>query len=480
MRSVRLLNVICFCFLIQNLSAQDSTAQSNISQIPSKYFETVSKKANDLEKALDKKSQNVLGQLQKTEMRLRRKLAKIDSLAASNIFSNSAEKYNELQQKLKNKAGQLSQYIPKLDSLSTSIKFLEQHPEFINDIKDAKDKLADVSGKLKEFQSKLQGAEDIKKFLKERKEYLRQQLEKFGFAKELKKLSKDLFYFSQQVNEYREIFKDSKKAERKALELLSKLKPFRDFMRKNSVLASLFRIGDPNDPANLANLAGLQTRAQVNSLIQSQIAAGGPGAQQQFSQNLQAAQSQLHQLKDKINKWGGGSSDDVMPEGFKPNANRSKKFISRFSIGTDFQTTKHNNLFPVGTDAGLFISYPLNANSHISIGSSFKIGWGSGFNHIRLSSQGVAIRAGLDWRLKGNLFIAGKYEQNYFSEIRNISQLSDYSSWKTAALLGISKKYKTGKKRSGQMSLLYDFFYNRPPVKTQPIVLRVAFNFKND
>jgi hypothetical protein len=28
---------------------------------------------------------------------------------------------------------------------------------------------------------------------------------------------------------------------------------------------------------------------------------------------LQGAQSQLQQLKDKINKWGGGSSEDIMP-----------------------------------------------------------------------------------------------------------------------------------------------------------------------
>ncbi len=37
-------------------------------------------------------------------------------------------------------------------------------------------------------------------------------------------------------------------------------------------------------------------------LIQQQIAAGVPNAQQQFQQNLQAAQSQMNELKNKINR----------------------------------------------------------------------------------------------------------------------------------------------------------------------------------
>jgi hypothetical protein len=39
--------------------------------------------------------------MQKQEAKLQKKLAKIDSLATHNIFSNSAEKYNQLKEKLK-------------------------------------------------------------------------------------------------------------------------------------------------------------------------------------------------------------------------------------------------------------------------------------------------------------------------------------------------------------------------------------------
>jgi hypothetical protein len=130
--------------------------------------------------------------------------------------------------------------------------------------------------------------------------------------------------------------------------------------------------GDPNDPAYIPSLAGLQTRAQVNTLIQNQVAAGGPGAQQQFSQNLQSAQSQLQQLKDKINKWGGESSDDIMPEGFKPNNQKTKSFFQRLEFGTDFQAQRAQYMFPITTDIGLSVGYKLNDKSIIGVGASYK------------------------------------------------------------------------------------------------------------
>jgi hypothetical protein len=473
-----------FIALIMSFSVSLVQAQSTVERqqeatlVPEKYIDRVTGQSQKLEQALDKKSQKALAQLQKQENKIKKKLSgKIGSLAADSVLANTAEKYKELEEKLKN--GKLTgQYLARLDTLVTSLKFLEEHKEFISQAKEVQEKLKESLAKINGLQSQLAKAEEIKQFLRERKELLKQELSKFGFAKELKKVNKKIFYYAETLKEIKTTLQDSKKIERKALEILSKTKLFREFMQKNSILASLFRInGDPDDPNYVASLAGLQTRNSVNLLIQNQLASGGPNAQQQFQQNLQSAQSQLSQLKDKVMKGGGGSSDDIMPEGFIPNPIRSKTFIQRLTFSTDFQSTRHNNLFPVGSDIGVSASYMLNGNSHISLGSGLKIGWGTGFNNIRLSSQGVSFRGGLSWRLRGSLFIAGKYEQNYFSEIRNITQLRDYSSWKTAALLGISKKYNAGKKK-GEVTLLYDFLYNRPPVQTQAIILRIGYNIK--
>src|SRR6266542_5692819 len=122
----------------------------------------------------------------------------------------------------------------------------------------------------------MQQAEEIKKFIRERREQLKKQLKQLGLVKELKKYNKEVFYYSEQLKEYKSILNDPDKIEKKALALLSKTKIFQDFMKKNSMLSSLFRMpGDSNDPTYIASLAGLQTRSQVNGLIQQQIAAGG-------------------------------------------------------------------------------------------------------------------------------------------------------------------------------------------------------------
>ena len=471
---------VLVCFIWLPVLSQEIPDSIETPKIPEKYFDAVSKKANTLQQNLDKKSQKVLDRMQKQEAKLQKKLAKIDSLATHNIFSSSAEKYNQLKEKLKN-TGKLSQYIPNLDTLATSLKFLDQHPEFLNNVKDAKEKLADASEKLNEFKDKLKNAEDIKQFLKERKQYLKEQLEKFGFAKELKKINKEVYYYSQQIKEYKEVLKDPAKAERKAIELLSKTKLFQDFMKKHSMLASLFRmpVDDPNDPTYLASLAGLQTRSQVNALVQNQIAAGGPGAQQQFSQNLQGAQSQLQQIKDKINKLGGGNSDDIMPEGFKPNDQKTKSIWQRMELGTDFQTQRATDLFPVTSDIGISLGYKLNDKSVIGIGASYKMGWGKGWNSVRISHQGVGIRSFIDWKLKGSFWISGGYEQNFKAEIKSMDQLKDYSAWQQSGLIGVSKIVSAKSKmfKKTKVQLMWDFLSYQQVPRTQPILFRVGYNF---
>ena len=245
---------------------QTQKVKQETQSISSQYFTSVSLKAVQINTKLDKQTSKALQQFQKQEARIRRKLAKTDSLKAADIFGNAKQQYEQLEQRLQSTKS-LQQYIPSLDTLGTSLKFLQQNPQLISPAKEAKEKLSKALLNVNGLETSFQKSEEIKKFLKERKQYLAQQLNQIGFAKELKSLNKQVYYYSAQVDEYKSLLKDHKKAERKALEFLSKTKLFKDFMRKNSMLASLFRLpGDPNDPVSTASLAGLQTRAQVNGL----------------------------------------------------------------------------------------------------------------------------------------------------------------------------------------------------------------------
>lgn len=398
--------------------AQDSLASSSL--ISKKYLDVVSSSSGKISRQMDKKAEKTLTKFRKQEEKLIRKLSKVDSVAAKQMMTEARARYKELEERMKGNA--IKQYIPQVDSLATSLAFLTVNPQFLKDAKEVKDKLAEAMGKMDELKSQLHKAEEIKAFLKERKEYLKQQLGQLGMLKDLKKINKQVYYYAQQVNEYKEALKDPKKAGKKALELLAKNGKFRDFMRKNSQLASLFRMpGDPDDAGNMVSLAGLQTRAQVNSLIQQQIAAGGPNAQAQLQQNLQAAQGHLNQLKDKVIKMGGGSSDAEMPEDFKPRNLKVKSFWNRVEIGTNIQSVRSNGILPTTSDLAISAGYLLSENSVVGIGASYKLGWGQNIQNIRISHQGVGARSFIDWKLKGAWWISGGFEMNYRPDLSGLT-----------------------------------------------------------
>ena len=472
-------SIILFCCFLYTRGYSQQSPDSILNKIdPKKWSASIEKKLSKLEDKIIAKSEKTLGSLQKQEERIYKKqLSSKDSLIAKAKLSEIKSKYQALQDKLKNPTavlpGSAKQYIGHLDTLKTAFKFLngnKQTPEVRNAL-----------SKIESFEGRIQQAEEIKKFIRERREQLKQHLEQLGLVKDLKRFNKQAYYYSEQLKEYKSILNDPDKVEKKAIELLSRTKFFQDFMKKNSMLASLFRMpGDPTDPAYLASLSGLQTRSQVSNLIQQQIAAGGSNAQTQFRNNIQQAQTQLQQLKNKLGKYGSGNSDDMMPEGFKPNSQKTKSFLKRLEWGTNVQTQRSTSFFPVTSDIGLSLGYKLNGKSIIGIGASYKLGWGQNFRNIHLSSQGAGLRSYVDWKLKGSFWISGGYEMNYKTAFDNFYQLQSLNAWQQSGLLGLSKivAVKTKFFKKTKVQLLWDFLSYRQLPRTQPIVFRIGYNFK--
>jgi len=464
-------------FILASSAKSQSKFDSLLNKLdPQKFAASVSKKAEKLEDKLVAKSMKVLNKMQSQEEKIYHKLLSTkDSVAAKMNLSEMKNKYASLKNGLKSSAiiSKGRTYLPKLDSFTTSLKFLDQNG--------VGGKVKDALGKTTALQDKFQKSEEIKKFIKERREQLKQQLEKLGMVKQLKQINKQVYYYAAQIKEYREVLKDTKKIEKKALELLAKTKLFRDFMVKNSMLASLFRMpGDPNDPAYIASLAGLQTRVQVNVLIQQVVTGAGPNGMQQFRQQMQSAQGQMNQLKNRIMKGGGGSSEDIMPEGFKPNEQKTKSFLKRLDLGTNIQTQKSTNFFPTTSDIGLSVGYKLNDKSVIGVGASYKLGLGNGWQHIKFSSEGIGLRSYIDWKFKGNFWISGGYEMNYRTAFYNFYQLKDLNAWQQSGLIGISKSVPIKSKffKKTKVQLLWDFMSYQQVPRTQPFIFRSGYNFK--
>ncbi|HEV8083713.1 MAG TPA: hypothetical protein VGP55_10945 [Chitinophagaceae bacterium] len=462
------------------LIAFESKGQSSESLIPnaqnisSKYYSTVDKKISSINDRLTKKSIKYLKKLEGEDKKIQRALNKVDS-TTTNSFVNTNELYDEFTQKLKKKTEIVSkllggQYNSYLDTLGTSLNFLNQINGLAGKIK------SPLNG-LNQLEKKLQQTEKIKAFIAERKEQIKQMLAKFtklpaGLKKQYDQLNKTAYYYSAQIQEYKLMLKDPKRIEQKTIALLNKIPAFQKFMQQNSQLASLFRI--PVNYGTAQNLTGLQTRSSVQVLVQQRIAMGGPTAQAQIQQNLAQAHAALNKIKDKLNQFGGGGSDVPIPD-FKPNGQKTKTFLQRLELGSNLQFAKSNRIFPSTTEIGLSAGYKLNDKSILGIGLSYKMGLGT-LRHIVFTSQGLGLRSFFDYKIKKQFFISGGYEMNYNAAFKNIEQLKNYNAWQRSGLIGLSKKYKVSKKLKGNMQILYDFLANTHVPVTQPFISRLGYN----
>jgi len=467
-------------FLFQNLSGQD-IINSPSSDLTAKYINRVSNQAGEMNEKIDQKSSQALAQFEKTRNKIISKLEKIDSNAAKSILQQSQTMYTTLLNSLNSPQKRITQYVPFLDSVGTSLKFLDKNKDLLAKTGAIQGQLEGAMSKVGSLQDQFQKADQIKQFLDEQKKYLTDKLENNGLTRQLNRLSKNAYYYGQQIREYKEILNNPDKIEQKTIELLSHTKPFQDFMKKNSLLASLFKMPteDDNNPEFQASLAGLQTKAQVNKVMQDQIGSGGAAALKEAQGNVQDAQGLLQKLKDKMNSYGNSSSDQDMPD-FKPNNEKVKTFLNRLDYGFNFQTNRSTSFLPVTSELGLSLGYKLNDRSIVGIGVAYDFGWGYNFQHIKISQEGVGIRSFIDYKLKNIIWLTGGFEMNYKSTFSSINELKVLNAWQKSGLIGISKKLPVNSKmlKVSNIQLLWDFlsYYQIP--QTQPIVFRVGFSIK--
>jgi hypothetical protein len=463
-----------------SLDQQDSLLISP-AQI-TRYAEKVSGKAADLQGKLDKKSSKAIAAFRKQEEKLKRKLVRLDSAKAKQLFANADQQYQRLEQRLQ-QTGSLQHYIPSLDTMETSLAFLRQAGSLLPGMQ-GQQKVQDALNRVKGLEGQFQKAEEIKNFLKERRQFLKLQLQKLGFSRQLKKLNKEVYYYNQQVAEYKDILRDPKKTEQKVLALLRNTKLFRDFIKRNGMLARLFPIPDAGSGSQgqQTGFAALQSRTQVTSFIQQSVLRSST-SMPQLEQNIQGAQSQLSELRNRISQLGGNGNETEIPD-FKPNNQKTKSFWKRVELGTNIQSQKSNGILPVTTDLGLSVGYKLNDRSIIGIGGSYKLGWGSGgWKNIRLSNQGVGLRSFVDWRIKKTFWLSGGYEWNYRPALQDFAASSngnwDGIAWQRSGLIGLSKIVSTKTKflKKAKLQLLWDFLSYEQRPRTQAILFRIGYSF---
>jgi hypothetical protein len=487
--------LLLFLTLVGN--AQDSgSAVNKIVNFPSSFFTKVNNKAAALEDRLTKQTEKYLHKLARKEARLKKKLYKIDSAAAKNCFvANPEQQYDALVQKLKSASGNNTNkltgaYMPYIDSLKGTLSFLNANPGLLKNSKALPADVQNSLSKLQQLQGKLQSADAIKEFIRQRKQNIKNYLGQYthlpgGIINEFNSYSKEAYYYNQQLKEYKDLLNDPDRAMKTALAVLNKVPAFTSFMKKNSMLASLFNIpaaAGNADPTQAAT--GLQTRDQVTQAFQNQLGASGPNVNGMIQQNVQSAQGQVNTLREKLNNLGGGSGSDLDMPNFKPNAQRAKTFFQRLEYGTNIQSTQSNYFFPTTTDLGLSVGYKLTDKSTIGIGASYKMGWGKNVRHIVITSEGAGLRSFLDVKLKGSFYASGGFEYNYqqpFSGLipPSVSKDGTASSWQQSGLIGVSKILSLRSKvlKKSKLQLLWDFLSYQQRPQTQAFKFRIGYNF---
>lgn len=413
-----------------------------------------------------------------------------DSTKAKELFATSESKYLELKSKLQapiasNITHPLKEYIPGLDSTQTAMQFLQQAGSKFGLSSDKLQQVSAISTQVQQLEGRLQQANDIQTFIKEREQELKDKLANTGLGKQLLSINKEVYYYQQRLAEYKALLNNKKQLEEKVLTTLTQLPVFQNFIQKHSYLAQLFPM--PNNYGAPQALAGLQTRTQVQNILNQRISAGGGAGgsnpQAYIQQQVQSAQDQMSQLKDKISELGGcGSSDMTMPD-FKPNSQKTKTFLQRFEYGFNIQSEKGTGFLPVTSDIALTLGYKPNDKAVIGVGIAYKLGWGSGWNHIKLSNQGVGLRSYVDIKIPspvggvgGGFWISGGFEYNYMQAFAKLSDIKNLDIWQKSALMGLTKKYKVGKK-TGNLQLLYDFLSNQQVPRGQALKFRVGWLF---
>jgi len=487
--------LLCLSLTMTCAQSIDSTA-TKILNFPARLFGRIQSKTASLDQQLTQQTEKMLKKMAQKEAQMQRRLSGADSTGAKQLFASSQQEYASLLQRLNalwpnHPTATTGQYQPYVDSLQGSLAFLKQNPQLLQSSStslspELQSQLQGATAGLQAAQSKLQIAAQAKAFVQQRKQLISQYITQHAsvqslLSKPYSAMNQGIYYYTQSLQTYKDMLNSPDKLEKQALARLSGLPAFQTFMKNNSQLSGLFKmpgVGGTGTGGSTQPLPGLQTHDQISQQVQSHVTASGSAGMDAFQSKLQSAKSELNSYKGKLSQMGAGSTPADIPD-FRPNDQKTKTLWHRLEYGANFQTTHTNYYYPVTTDLGLSLGYRLGHGKVVGIGASYKLGWGSGINHIAISNQGVGLRSFLQLPLKRSFSAMGGFEYNYTTPFTSYQQLKQLNYWTKSGLVGINKtiSMKSRVFKKTQLQLLWDFLSYQAVPKTQPILFRIGYTF---
>lgn len=424
-----------------------------------KQIKQLEKRYQKLSRELQKKREKIVERCKHVEQKITSlvnagRISSVDSVYAS--IRSAVDRVDAI-----SSLSLLNNYLPSIDSLATGANYL--HVLGFGQFNG----LASVSKQLQKDWTKNQLVQTL---IDDRFRHLKSGVSSLSGVKMLKKLQNEIGYYQLQVAKYKQLLTNPDELLQAVLQIAKNQPAFAAYMSANSQLAGLF--GMPGAGA-ATPLAGLQTLAGTQQQLTQQIVGSGVGNPSQFlSAQLNKGDQLVQALQQKINQAGGAGQIE-MPD-FKPNMQRTKKFLERWVWGINLQSQRPNGWLPTTTELGLMTGYQFNDKIIAGGGLAYKMGWGKSISNIHISHEGVGIRLFADMKLKGSIWISGGYEWNYQAAFNSIRDLSGLSSWQRSGLIGLSKKYNIGKKK-GSIQLLWDFLSYEQVPQARALKFRVGY-----
>ncbi|HET6255225.1 MAG TPA: hypothetical protein VFE32_14185 [Puia sp.] len=476
---------LCLAVTCTHAQTVDSLAD-RLAHFPDRVFSKIGRQTVSLNQQLTRQTERYLHRMARKEEKLRSELYKTDSAKAKALYpQDPKQQYVALIQKFRQDSSRGftsmgPEYLARVDSLQVALSFLNKNPDLVNASPALQAKMQASLASLQQLQAKLQAADAVRQFIQSRKAQIQQKLSGVthlpsGITNAVAGYKKQAYYYADQVRTYRAMLNDPGKTAQTALALVSRVPAFSGFMKKNSFLAGL--LGVPPGYGSDKAVEGLQTRSQITALIQSKIGSSG-GAAASLQNSINTAKADITKLQNKLSKLGGGGGSGMDIPDFKPSDQHSKTFLNRLQYGFNLQTTRGTYYFPNYSDIGLSLGYNLGHSNSLGVGLSYKIGLGTGWQHIAFSSQGVGLRSWVDIHVKKSWSAVGGYELNYLQPFSSFKDIRQLNTWNQSGLIGIAKtiSLKSTILKKTQVQLLWDFLsYSQIP-QQPPVNFRVSYS----
>lgn len=208
MRIVCLIAVMALFFFCSYGQA-DSTLNA-LSNIPNRLFAKLNSKASRLDDQLTRQTGKYLERMSRKERILQEKLSKTDSNAAKQLFAGSQDKYRQLENQLKatqngNTGSFQGEYLANIDSVKTSLNFLQQNQSFLGSSSKTQ-ALLNTSQQFNQLQGKLHQVDQIREYVRQRREALKNALinrmQTLGLKKYMDAYTQQVYSFSEDIRSY--------------------------------------------------------------------------------------------------------------------------------------------------------------------------------------------------------------------------------------------------------------------------------------